>query len=97
MNCLTQPEKSEVSCLENLILVTDNTNSENSLQMSSVKMPPQTPAYVIEKPALCVPETQGGRSTWIKHLTLESKDFREGGGNQAMQSYKSLKVPLPLP
>ena len=40
--------------------------------MSSIKMPPQTPAYVIEKPALCVPETQEGQCIWIKHLTLES-------------------------
>lgn len=45
------------SCLENVFPITNCTPNpeKNSFQMFSVKMPPQTPAYIIEKPSWYVP------------------------------------------
>lgn len=49
----------ELSYLEIVFPVTNCIpNSENDLQMSSAKMPPQTPVYIIEEPTYCVPGPQ---------------------------------------
>lgn len=97
MNELSDPAKkrSEVSCLENLILITDNTNSEKQPSNVFSQDASQTPAYVIEKPA-CVPSTRGQiyLDQALIYWAVISEKEEETGPSDA---YKSLKVPLPLP
>lgn len=91
MNELSDPVR-KVKCLHtwNVFPVTNCTpNLENSLQMSSVKMSPQTLASLIEKPSWCVPGPGGGTSLQQREqngeLMLASNKFRDAAGKQAME------------